>query len=107
MNNQFSLPLDGPAKGEQLKHDGMELVKKHTPEQWKELFRIEAKRRLECFGSVTSEEVIEVIGMPPGHPSCIGALMHAFAKEHKLSCTYEKSRKPRSHRAIIGRWRAL
>ena len=89
---------------EWLKAQGMEAVLTRTAEEWKNAFFVVASHLLETRGSVTSEEVVAHVGYPPGHPSAIGASMNGWAKQLKLSVSYEKSTRPSSHAAIIGRW---
>lgn len=90
--------------GEWLKAKGIAQVTAHTKEEWKSLFRLHALEILHSTGSVTSSEVLAIIGPPPNHPNATGAAMHALATEFKLVCQYEKSDRAPRHRAIIGRW---
>lgn len=90
--------------GEWLKEKGIAQVSEHTPEAWKAVFKAVAAKILAQNGSVSSEEVLEVVGLPPAHKNSIGATMSSFARAEKLKCSYEKSDRPSRHRAVVARW---
>ena len=97
MNTQLEL-------GERLRDAGMAhvLIDK---DEYRQRFFAAALERLSEFGTVTSDDVIGLIGMPPGHPSAVGAVMRTFAVEHglKVLC-YRKSTRPSCHAAVIAVW---
>ena len=91
--------------GEQAKAEGIAQAAAHAVAEWKARFAAVAMQVLDDNGSVTSDEVIEVVGLPPGHPNGVGAMMHVVARRLGLKCNYERSLRPSRHRAIVGRWR--
>lgn len=92
------------AKGRALKERGMAIADLNTEDGWKQAFVLVAADILTQHGSVTAEEVVEIVGQPPASRNAIGARMSSFAKANKLSCTYEKAKKPSAHARIIARW---
>ena len=90
--------------GEWLKNQGMKNVLAVTNEEWREGFAVAAEEILQTRGSVTSEEVLARIGMPPGNSNAIGACMSQWARKRGLACTYEKSTRPERHAGIVRRW---
>ena len=74
-------------------------------EEWVDRFNTAAERILRNNAFITSEDVILLCGMPPGHPSAVEAAMRAFAKAHNLKKTsYTESSRPSCHGAIIAVW---
>ena len=91
-------------QGEFLKADGCEVVLAHNPDYKSRFFAV-ARRLLADQGQVTSDLVIEAIGMPAGHPNAVGACMRAFAKANGLVVeNYVKSTRPSCHAAIVAVW---
>jgi hypothetical protein len=60
---------------------GEAVVLSHTPEAYRQAY-IQTVGQLLDGGlkEITSEEVRGIIGMPPNHPSAVGALMNVAAK---------------------------
>lgn len=84
--------LTGPDRrdvrdGERLRDAGMARTLTAEPdvEGWRSRFRDEVARRLrEGDRELTSEEITEVVGLPPGSRNRIGATMRAVALEYGL-----------------------
>lgn len=90
--------------GEQLRDHGTKRVMSHNC-GWVDKFNEFAEYILRINGSVTSEQVVDRIGLPDGHPSCVGAAMRAFAKANRLRKTgYIPSTKHSCRCAVIAVW---
>ena len=69
-------------------------------------FFLEARWLLGCYGQVTSQHVVDRIGMPKGSPNAVGAAMRAFAHANKLRVAgYIKASRPSRHSGLIAVWR--
>jgi hypothetical protein len=90
--------------GEWLKGQGMKNVLEKTPDQWREEFSAAADQLLATRGTVTSDEVVTKVGMPPGNSNAIGATMSHWARQRGLACSYEPSTRPERHAGIVRRW---
>lgn len=65
-----------------------------------------AARLLSNEGSVASETVVSIIGMPAGSPNAVGASMRMFAKAYGLRVAfYRKSNTASRHAGVIAVWR--
>jgi hypothetical protein len=94
------------ATGEQLKEQGCAAVAGANC-AYVAHFADAARRILLATGEVTSDDVIEQIGMPTGSPNAVGASMRAFAAANSLAVSgYVKSTRPSCHSAIVAVWRA-
>jgi acid phosphatase family membrane protein YuiD len=90
--------------GERLRDAGIEKVLTNNP-SYRERFASAAAHSLETYGEVTSDTVVQAIGMPEGHPSAIGGAMRSFALANGLTVKrYVKSTHPSRHAAIIAVW---
>lgn len=72
-------PGDDSMNGEGRKREGQGRVLYHTEEGYKAAFK-EHVRGLPEGERFIAEDVTDVVGMPPGHHSAIGALMTACGK---------------------------
>jgi len=73
------------AEGERLRDDGHARAHYSTSEAWKAAFEADALNLLRLGRKrITSEDVIARVGMPPGHPNAVGAMMRGFAVRHSL-----------------------
>ncbi len=68
--------------GEQLKLFGMELVRNHTPEYFKEFVRRAVGRLASSGKDFTAEDVREITGDPPNHPNAFGAAFSSALKQY-------------------------
>lgn len=103
MNRQ--LETDTTPSAELRREIGLQQAENHANELYKADFYGVGLSILNLNGSVTSEEITAQIGLPPGHPSAVGACMSAFVRHHKLVVQrYEKGTRPQSHAAILARW---
>lgn len=90
--------------GEQLRDAGIEQVLGNN-QNWRDAFDAAAAAILARTGEVTSDAVVQVVGMPIGHPSAVGGAMRRFAVANKLSVVrYVKSTRPSCHAAIVAVW---
>ena len=71
---------------------------------WLEQARSAARVLARANGSVTSDQVLEVVGLPPPgmSPKCIGAV---FNKSGFKRIGVTQSTRPANHASIIGVWR--
>lgn len=100
MKDQTELDFEGA----RLKAGGMALVEEHTPEKWKADFTQHAEAILTDNGSVTAEEVVAIVGRPPGSLNAIGGAMSNFAKGRNLVRDYVKAKHAEAHARVISRW---
>lgn len=90
--------------GEQLRDEGMQLAL-FGKDQWVAEFMDTAARFLDLHGRVTSEDVIALVGPPPGSSNAIGGAMRKFATMNGLRpIAYERAGSPSRHAAIIAVW---
>jgi hypothetical protein len=100
MTTQVELDFNGPA----LRDAGITKVLSNN-EDYAQAFDAAAGTILDRQGSVTSEEVVHLVGMPTGHPNAVGAAMRRFALANDLKILlYRKSARPSCHSAIIAVW---
>lgn len=95
-----------------LKEEGMK--KALSPPvlvEWKIQFREQVWKMAKTGQRFTSEDVIEIVGLPAGKVStnannAVGAMMNALAKRNIIKKTNErrKSRRPNSHGAELAVW---
>lgn len=99
--------LDFSARGRELKDKGIAQVDSHTPEDYKEEFK--AKVLSLPFGRLfTSDDIIELVGMPPNHVNSIGALMHGLSKRNFIRhSSYTTSKRESRHAAVIRVWERI
>lgn len=72
------------AEGERLRDAGMARVL-DPQEEWKDAFEREVVRQLHAGRTrITSSDIVDMIGLPPGHPNSVGAAMRANAVRHNL-----------------------
>lgn len=86
MNGQGSL-LDpiSLGEGERRRDEGTALVTAHTDEEWRGAFENYGGQLLRAGRTrITSEDIVAIVGLPPGHRNAIGAAMRAFALKHNL-----------------------
>src|SRR5215472_4801449 len=68
--------------GDDLKAEGIARAQKHAHAVWKANYVAALNRLLYSGKSFTSEDAIAIAGMPPGHPSAVGAMISGFCKRH-------------------------
>lgn len=90
--------------GAVLRDQGIKTVLSKN-EEWRQRFFLAAQRILSRTGSVTSEQVVDEIGLPDGNPSATGGAMRAFACANKLHIVgYVKSTRSSRHCGAIAIW---
>ncbi len=97
MNDQLELDL-----GQQHKRKALDHLETVAAGYLREA-RAYAKRHCEVTGSVTADDVVEAVGLPPEgiHHNCIGALF-TNGEFYVLGHTYSK--RPSNHGREIRRW---
>jgi hypothetical protein len=85
--------------GDDLKAEGIARAQKHAYQAWKAAFAAALERLLYSGKPFTSEDATAEAGMPPGHPSAVGAMISGFCKRH-LDSDMEIVRRVKSRRAI-------
>lgn len=93
--------------GERLRDSGAKTVLEHAGEAWRNEFNAAADELLASRGRLTSDDVVQVVGLPPNHPNAIGAAMRSWARTKGLRVVgYNKSQKTSRHAAIVAIWGA-
>lgn len=98
------------ASGQELKQAGMEqALQAHR--QWQEEFREAAVALADSGVLFTSEDVLDVVGLPTGGPglhrnNAVGAMMNALARQKVIVKTgrHVPSRRNLSHGAELTQW---
>ena len=97
-------------EGKILKEEGMDLALSNADYSWKEEFRDVVLGLLDGK-EFTSEDVIEVVGLPNGGPglhknNAVGAVMAGLAKQGHIAKTgrHVSSRTKSSHAAELTVW---
>lgn len=92
------------AEGERRRDEGIERVLSNN-ESYRVRFFEAADAILIKDGCVTSDGVVQVCGMPDGHPSAIGGAMRAYAMRRGLKKVgYVNSTRPSCHAAVVAVW---
>jgi hypothetical protein len=88
--------------GAQLRDQGIELVRSHTPEQWKEA-QAEAIMTLALAGNpFTAEDVRDICGDPPNSVNAMGAGINAAVKAGiMVQAGYILAQRPSAHRRLL------
>jgi hypothetical protein len=93
------------------KEHGMERALK-SYEEWQSAFRKEVRTLAATRMPFTSEDVVEIVGLPSGEigkdaNNAVGAMMNALAKEGVIAKTGNRalSRRPSSHGAELTLWK--
>ena len=100
MNNQLAFDLD---KGMRLQEHGLSLVESHD-EGWLSKAR-DAARAIATFnGTVTSDEVLKVVGYPPDwqSPNVIGAIFKSKGFVH--TGEFVRTERPEGRGRMIRVW---
>ncbi len=93
--------------GEMLRDRGINLVISHN-ECYKVRFHDAAQRILDKFGRITSQDVVEEIGMPSGSANAVGGAMRGFALANKLYITgYMRAERSSRHSATVAIWKRV
>ena len=95
---------DRARTGEEMKDAGQEQAITHSSDTYRKHFTrwIEDQPRGTEY---TSENITATIGMPPGHPSVVGALMTAAAKRDlHVKVGYAKAKRVNQHAAMLTLW---
>lgn len=72
-------------EGERRRDVGMARAWYATPDAWAAGFERALVALLKSGRTrVTSEDIVQRIGLPPGHPNAVGAVMRACAVRHNL-----------------------
>jgi hypothetical protein len=101
--NRKQLDLFG--NGDEAKQRGIDRVLIHTPDAYKLAFAGSVVSKPHGF-RLTSEDVIDEVGMPPNHPNAVGANMNALVRRGYLRATHTqvKAERTRSHSAKLEVW---
>lgn len=94
--------LDDLREGGRLRDLGMSQAEDHDYEDWLPLAREVAFKLFMRQGEVTADDVIAVIGFPPGHRNLIGSI---FSEKKWVVWTYRRSTRKERHAGVIGVWR--
>ena len=87
--------------GQAAKRDALERFEVKA-EDWLTRARCAARKICRRNGTVTSDDVLEVVGMPEGvHHNVIGAI---FSKGF-IRAGFRRTRRPESHARLIGVWK--
>lgn len=94
---------------EHLRDAGMAQVLDHTPEEYKAAFTRVYNRLVDRGRPFTSEDVVELVGLPPGHVNGVGALMSGLLRPDLRSGRVKylghiKGTNPKSHASRIGQY---
>ncbi len=92
--------------GEELKLDGVQRALFNADEEWRHAGYAAIEFLARSGLPFTSEDVIDRVGMPGGHPSCLGALFVAASKKNLIrwTGTLRKNRRPSRHAAVMRVW---
>jgi len=109
---QLTLNIPNPNLGDKLRDDGMtrtlkERTKVNTEhlDAWRSSFNAKAEEILRSTGSVTAEEVVYHVGLPPGSPNAIGANMRSWASRNGLvRIAFDRSARASRHSGVVARW---
>lgn len=100
-------PTGPPLTGEDLKRSGMRSVYRHTPEWYRDAFRV-AVEKFAPGRKFTVEDVREIVGDPPDSVSsnCMGSLMLMVAKKKLARKTgyYVKASRPGMNATELAEW---
>lgn len=90
------------AEGSRLRHEGMARVLANpTNAEWKEAFCEGVIRLAQTGIPFCAEDVVSVVGMPPGNPNAIGAAINALARQGWIS---RRGIKPATRAKAHGRY---
>jgi hypothetical protein len=97
------------AEGERRRDEGMAQVALNATDEWKLAFETTLARILRQGRTrVTSSDVVDVIGLPPGNPNLIGAMMRACAVKMNLRIIGTvKSARVNRHAGRITVWEVM
>lgn len=99
-------------RGEELRDEGMELVLEHQSKEWKQMFTTCYHAMVRSGRTFTSEDIVNLVGPPPGHPNAVGAIFSALVKPDLDSGAVDylghvKTKNPKSHASRIGQYRGV
>lgn len=95
--------------GDEAKRRGIARALAHVNAEYRREF-IAAVISLPAGTRLTSETILKMVGLPPGHHSAVGGLMYACARRGLIvpddedKPTQVKATRVRSHSALIGLW---
>jgi hypothetical protein len=90
--------------GAQLRDSGIKRVLRGKDE-WLGNFTAAAEKILKRNGCVTSADVVNIIGHPPGNQNAIGGAMRGFAVANKLTAiSYDRALSPTRRAGIVCVW---
>ncbi len=95
---------------EELRDAGMDLVLQHQTDRWKLRFKLIYDAYVRLGLSFTSEDIVKIVGMPPGHPNAVGAMFSSLVTPdledgRVVYLQHIKSQGVKSHASRIGQYR--
>lgn len=81
-------------------YDGMLSATENAPEAYKEAYRLRAKELIESGVEFTSDDITEVVGMPP-NPNAVGGIMAGLVRQYGLETVrLSQMRRPEANRRL-------
>lgn len=90
---------------EEAKRAGIAEVLGHTKMSWQFAMLHAATQLVKEGKTFTSEDLTDLVGMPPNHPSAVGAVIGGIVRQLGLkSCGRVNGKHPKSHAAKLEVW---
>lgn len=101
-------PQVQPKNGETRKREGIEQANVQVDGDWAENFDLVLRELAESGLPFTSQQITAKVGLPPGHPSAIGARINLAARQGLITDVgVTKSRRDNRHASRVTIWQGI
>lgn len=101
-------PRQTAMTGQQAKSEGIAQAESGTDPAWAQRFDARVRELAATGRKFTSEDVTSVVGLPPGHPSAVGARMNASARRGLIEKVgVGTAGRENQHAAMLTEWRGV